>query len=129
MNSRIKKLAVVVTVLAVSLLVFAGASLAQGGTPPTTTPDSAVTTPLQQMQEWMGADAWGQMIQRMTEVHGAEATGQMLQQMNSGTGTMGSSMIGTHGGGMMGGGFHTSGSGFWSNMMSGFQGMMDGYGR
>jgi len=125
MNSRIKKLAVIVSVLAVSLLVFAGVSLAQGGTPPTpSTPDSAVTTPLQQMQEWMGADAWGQMIQRMTQVHGAEATGQMLQHMNNGTG-----MMGANGGGMMGGGFHTSGSGFWSNMMGGFQGMMGGFRR
>ncbi len=57
---------------------------------------------LQQMQEWMGPQAWGQMIQHMTQVHGPEATGQMLQQMNEGGTCHGAGPMGWTGG-MMGG--------------------------
>lgn len=128
MNIRRGKLFIVVSALALLLVVFAGAALAQGPGPNTTTPDgSAITSEttsgnwLQRMQEWMGPEGWGQMIQRMTTVHGAEFTGQMLQQMNENGGCHGD---GTGFSGMMGG----MGRGLWGSMTRGFGGMMGGAG-
>lgn len=126
MNVRRGKLLIVTSVLALLLVVFAGAALAQSTGPNTVTPETPAVTSettngnwLQRMQEWMGPEAWGQMIQRMTQVHGAEFTGQMLQQMNETGGCHGD------GAGMMGG----QGGGFWSGMARGFGGMMGGAGR
>ncbi|OUC08738.1 hypothetical protein RY27_07135, partial [Litorilinea aerophila] len=67
----------------VLLLGVAGTAFAHAGDTPGTTGNNGQSH-LQQMQEWMGPQAWGQMIQHMTQVHGPEATGQMLQQMNEG---------------------------------------------
>ena len=113
MNTRIKWLTTVIAVLALSLVVFAGAAFAQ-----TDTPNDGAANPLVQMQQWMeqnhGEGAWGEMIQRMTDVHGAEFTGQMLQRMATGEGCHGDgehtpdSMMGAGFGGlrgMMGQGF------------------------
>ncbi len=122
MNVRRGRLFIVTSALALLLIVFAGAALAQETTPNTATPSgptiASETTGgnwLQRMQEWMGPEAWGQMIQRMTQIHGAEATGQMLQQMNETGGCHGS---GTGWSGMMGG----MGRGFWGAMTQGSAG-------
>lgn len=119
MVSRSKKLFVTVSVLMVALLVFAGAALAQDTEP--NTPDTGEKTPVQQMQEWMGAEAWGEMIQHMTQIHGAEFTGQMLQQMNEEGSCHGN---GDGFQGMMG---NWNGEGAWNTMMNGFRGMMGGF--
>ena len=119
MNIRRSKLFAVTSALALLLIVFAGAALAQGPGPNASTPDGPAITSettsgnwLQRMQEWMGPEGWGQMIQRMTTVHGAEFTGQMLQQMNEN------------------GNCHGAGwSGMTGGMDRGFGGMMGGAGR
>lgn len=120
MFSRSKKFLVIVSVMIVSLLVFAGAALAQE-------PDSNATnaegeTPIQQMQKWMGAEGWGAMIQHMTDVHGAEATGEMLQEMNDG-GSCHDGGFMANWGDMMG---NWHGDGAWNGMMNGFRNMMGG---
>ncbi len=129
MNIIRGKLFIVTSALALLLVVFAGAALAQGTGPNTATPETPTATTestngnwLQRMQEWMGPEAWGQMIQRMTQVHGAEFTGQMLQQMNENGGCHAN---GAGFSGMMGG----LGRGFWGGMARGFGGMMGGAGR
>jgi len=82
MSSRMKKTTVALLVMALLIIGIVGAAQAQ--TPDPNTTPAAPASRLQQMQEWMGADAWGQMIQHMTERMGAEVTGQMLQRMASG---------------------------------------------
>ncbi|RME82673.1 MAG: hypothetical protein D6775_10300 [Caldilineae bacterium] len=75
---------------------------------------------LQQMQQWMGPEAWGEMIQHMTETHGAEFTGQMLQQMNEGSchGSDGfSDMMGGDYGDMMGQDMGSMMGGSYGSMM------------
>jgi len=126
MNVRRGKILLITSVLALLLALFAGAALAQEKGPNTATPETPAATSettngnwLQRMQEWMGPEAWDQMIQRMTQVHGAEFTGQMLQQMAEGGDCHGE---GAGFSGMMGG----SGQGFWSGMARGFGGMMGG---
>ncbi|MBW7940044.1 MAG: hypothetical protein H3C63_14935 [Candidatus Omnitrophica bacterium] len=121
MFSRSKKLLVVLSVLAVSLLIFAGAALAQEPAP--TMSDAEGKTPVQQTQEWMGAEAWGGMIQQMTRIHGAQATGEMIQEMNESGSCHGGSVMGTWGD-MMG---NWNGEGAWNTVMGG--GMMNGFGR
>ena len=126
MSSRTKKFTVAFLVMALLLIGIVGAAQAQTPDPanPTTTrPTTATSNRLQQMQERLGAEAWGQMIQRMTERHGAEATGQMLQRMATDEGCDGESHGGMMGGaGMMGrsGGM----TGWFSGMMNGFRGGM-----
>ena len=129
MNTRRGKLFIVVSALALLLIVFAGAALAQESAPDTATTDGTTITGettngnwLQRMQEWMGPESWGQMIQRMTQIHGAEATGQMLQQMNE-NGICHGSGAGWSG---MGSGM---GRGFLGNITRDFGGMMGGAGR
>jgi len=138
MKSRTKLVLTIVAVLALSLVVFAGAAFAQASTP-----TDGTTNPLVQMQQWMeenhGEGAWAAMIQRMTETHGAEFTGEMLQNMatgescqGDGTHTPGSMMgEGFTPGSMMGEGFSGhgmmgGGSGGHGMMGGGFRGMMGG---
>lgn len=123
MSGRTKKVAAALLVLAFLLIAVVGAAQAQ--TPDPANPPSTTPNRLQQMQERLGPEAWGQMIQRMTERHGAEATGQMLQRMASGedcdgeghAGMMGHSGMRSHSGGTMG---------RFSGMMNGFQRGMGG---
>lgn len=89
MKTRSAKIIAVLSVFVLSVLLFTGAAFAHGNGPGTSVPNGdgpAVQAPdgnwLQQMQEWMGPEAWGQMIQYMTQVHGGEFTGRMLQWMN-----------------------------------------------
>lgn len=114
MMSRSTQILVLVSVLAVSLLVFAGAALAQDEG--TGAADGAEQTPVEWMQSWMGPEAWGEMIGHMTRIHGAEATGEMLQEMNE-TGSC-------HGSGFMG---NWNGQGTWGTMMNGVRDMMGGF--
>jgi hypothetical protein len=120
MFSRSKKVLLIVSVLLVALLVFAGAALAQDTAPEAS--GSEGLTPLQQMQEWMGPEGWGTMIQHMTRIHGAEATGAMLQEMNETGSCHGSGFLGNWGE-MMG---NWNGAGGWRGMMRGFGGMGGG---
>lgn len=118
MSSRTKKFTVAFLVMALLLIGIVGAAQAQ--TPNPATPTAATPNRLQQIQERMGAEAWGEMIQRMTERHGAEATGQMLQRMATDEGCDGEGHGGMMGGaGMMGrsGGM----TGWFGGMMNGFQ--------
>ena len=97
MSGRTKKFAAALLVMSLLLIGIVGAAQAQ-----TTDPvDPAADPPnrLQQMQERLGPEAYGQMIQRMTERHGAEAAGQMLQRMAANE-----DCDGTGHGGMMGNG-------------------------
>ena len=117
MNSRrIKQLAVVIVVVLAMLAVTAPAMAQEAGADPGA-PATTGANWLQQMQEWTGPEAWGQMIQVMTQVHGAEATGQMLQQMSQNGGCHGVDGDDQGFSGMMQGNFH------------GFGAMMGGAGR
>lgn len=95
MNSRFKKLLTLVSVLALSVLVFTGTALAHGPGPvgPDTGNDEGSGSWLGQMQQWMdethGPGSWDEMIQWMTQTHGSEFTGQMLQWMNESGGCHG----------------------------------------
>jgi hypothetical protein len=109
-----KKIFAITTLFVLSLALFAGAALAQG--PDNGKPGGGWPGP---MQQWMGPEAWGEMIQHMTETHGPEFTTEMLQRMDE-TG-------GCHGegdyddmmdGGMMGGAYGgMMGSGIGGGMM------------
>lgn len=107
MSSRTKKVAVAVLVMALLLIGIVGAAQAQTQTDPAN-PPAAAPNRLQQMQERLGSEAYGQMIQRMTEHHGAEEAGKMLQRMASadaecdGIGQHEIMGMGGHSGGMMG---------------------------
>ncbi len=70
------KVLAITTLFVLSLVVFAGAALAQG--PDTNNPNDGW---IGQMQRWMGPEAWGEMIQHMTQTHGPEFTTEMLQKM------------------------------------------------
>jgi len=105
MSNRTKKFAIALLVMSLLLIGIVGAAQAQ--TPGPT--DTATPNRLQQMQERMGPEAWGQMIQRMTDRMGAEAAGQMLQRMASdedchgdGEGHAGMTGMRGHAAGMMG---------------------------
>ncbi len=78
-----KTLLILVAVMALSLVIFAGSALAQDPTP---TDEPAAEGFLPQMQQRMeerfGAGAWGEMIARMTQIHGADFVGERMQQMN-----------------------------------------------
>ena len=108
MSGRTKKSAAALLVMVLLLVAAVGAAQAQ--TPDTSNPLSATPNHLQQMQERLGPEAWGQMIQRMTERMGDEATGQTLQRMASGEdchgegeGQHGRMDMMRHSGGMMNG--------------------------
>ncbi|MBX3051688.1 MAG: hypothetical protein KF753_09460 [Caldilineaceae bacterium] len=112
MSNRTKKF--VVSLLVMSLLLVGIVGAAQAQTPDPANPAADPPNRLQQMQERLGPDAWGQMVQRMTERHGAEATGQMLRRMATNE-----DCSGTGHGGMMG---HSDGTtGHAGGMMNGFQ--------
>ncbi len=120
MSNRTKKIAIALLVMSLLLIGIVGAAQAQ--TPDPT--DTATPNRLQQMQERLGPEGWGQMIQRMTDRMGAEATGQMLQRMASGEDCHGD---GEGQQGMMG---HSAGMmGRSGGMMNRLGGMMNGFQR
>jgi hypothetical protein len=134
MNDKFTKWLMVVGIFTLSLMVFAGAALAQDDT--TETPAAETQTQLERMQERMGPQAWAEMIAHMTDKHGPEFAAEMLERMEEkggchgeGVGFMGR-MRGMHdgeGAGFMGRmrGMHDGeGEGLWGNMMRGFRGMM-----
>lgn len=109
MTSQTKKSLIVLSILALSLVIFTGSALAQ------TSPTGDIPGDggwLGQMQQWAeqvhGPGSWGQMIQWMNQVHGPEFTGQMLKWMNETGGCHGTTstttnpMMGSGLGGMMG---------------------------
>jgi hypothetical protein len=138
MNGKFTKWLMVVGIFTLSLMVFAGAALAQDDT--TETPAAETQTRLERMQERMGPQAWAEMIAHMTDKHGADFTAEMLERMESeevgchgeGVGFMGRmhGMRGMHDGegsrfmGKMRGMHDGETEGFWGNMMRGFRGMM-----
>jgi len=79
MSGRTKKFAAALLVMSLLLIGIVGAAQAQTSDP--VDPAGDPPNRLQQMQERLGPEAYGEMIQRMTERHGAEAAGQMLQRM------------------------------------------------
>jgi len=125
MSIRTKKFAVALLVMSLLLIGIVGAAQAQ--TPDPT--DTATPNRLQQMQERLGPEGWGQMIQRMTDRMGAEATGQMLQRMASGEDCNGD---GEGHAGMMGmrgrtGGMMDRLGGMMNGIRQGTGGMMGGW--
>lgn len=123
MSGRTKKFAVALLVISLLLIGIVGAAQAQTPDPANPpTGDSTTATPnrLQQMQERLGPEAYGQMIQRMTKRMGAEATGRMLQRMASNENCDGTGHGGMMGnGGMMGRSGGTAG--WFGGMMNGLQ--------
>ncbi len=110
------KVLAITTLFILSLVVFAGAVLAQG--PDTNNPNDAGW--LGHMQQWMGPEAWGEMIQHMTQIHGPEFTTEMLQKMDEtggchGDGDYQDMMSGSHMGSYMSGGMMR---GAYRNMMN-----------
>lgn len=116
MSGRTKKVAVALLIISLLLIGIVGAAQAQ--TPDPANPAADPPNRLQQMQERLGPEAYGQMIQRMTERMGAEAAGQMLQRMASNE-----DCDGTGHGEMMGSGGKMGRSG---GMTGRFGGMMSG---
>jgi len=134
MNGKFTKWLMVVGIFTLSLMVFAGAALAQDDTtetPATETPAAETQTRLERMQERMGPQAWAEMIAHMTEKHGAEFTAEMLERMESeevvchgeGAGFMGR-MRGMHDG--EGAGFMGKMRGMHDGESAGFMGRMRG---
>jgi hypothetical protein len=124
MNGKFTKWLMVVGIFTLSLMVFAGAALAQDDAaemPAAETPAAETQTRLERMQERMGPQAWAEMIAHMAEKHGPEFTAQMLERMEEEGGCHGEGV------GFMGRmrGMHDGESeGLWGNMMRGFRGMM-----
>lgn len=77
MKRNTKQLLTVIVIVLVALGLYAGSAFAQDNATATTPTPSR----LQQMQERLGLEGWGQMVQRMTQRHGAEFTSQMMQRM------------------------------------------------
>lgn len=122
------KVLLIATILVLSFVVFVGAALAQGPGN-----DDGQNGWLQQMQEGMGTEAWGEMIQNMTQTHGAEFSDQMLQQMNESGGCHGQdgsedmgSMMGDSYGDMMGSSFGDMAGGTLGNRTGQSRGSMMG---
>jgi len=113
MKRYFNRIAVVVSIAALSVSLLAGNALADAGEPGDDTTNGGG---LAQMVQWMGPENWGQMIQQMTQIHGAEWTAQMLQQMNEGDGNC----FGNGTGGMMGQGFNGQGGFGPGGMMGGW---------
>ena len=135
MSSRSRKLILALSLFAVSLLLFAGAALAQETEP--AAPEDEGKTRLELMQEWMGPEAWAAMVERMTQIHGAEFTGQMMERMAEEDGCPGPGFMHNWSGRWSdesGEGFWGNrGDGTWGNRGPGFHGMrggmMHGWGR
>ena len=80
MKTQTKRLLVVILVVAVALVAYAGNAWAQSDP----TAANTATPPanmLQQMEQRFGPQAWAEHIQRMTQIHGAEFVSQRLGWM------------------------------------------------
>lgn len=80
MKTQTKRLLVVILVVAVALVAYAGNAWAQSDP----TAANTATPPanmLQQMEQRFGPKAWAEHIQRMTQIHGAEFVSQRLGWM------------------------------------------------
>ena len=119
MQARTTKLFAVLTMVALTLALFAGNVLANAEVPAeSSTPEGSSQSGLAQMVDRMGQETWGKMIQQMIQIHGPEQAGQMIQWMSQedmpcdeGSGS-GHVMMGHGYGGMMGQRFNeSSGSG------------------
>lgn len=115
MSGRTMKFAAALLVMSLLLIGIVGAAQAQTSDP--VDPPADPPNRLQQMQERLGPEAYGQMIQRMTERHGAEAAGQMLQRMA--TADANANCDGTGHSGMMGRSDATTG--WFGGLVNGFQ--------
>lgn len=114
--SRNKAL-LIATILVLSLIAFAGVALAQGPGD-----NDGQQNWLGQMQEWMGPQAWDEMIQHMNQIHGPEFTDEMIQEMNQDGGCHGAEGFGD----MMGGDYEDMMGGDYNGMMGGSYGTMMG---
>jgi hypothetical protein len=87
MRTLNKQLITVLALAFLALYLFSGNVLADAETPgdpsEAVVPNGTAQESSGSMMDWMGQEAWGEMIQHMTQVHGPELTGQMIQWMNS----------------------------------------------
>ena len=80
MKTQTKRLFVVILVVAVALVAYAGSAWAQNDP----TAANTATPPanmLQQMEQRFGPQAWAEHIRQMTQIHGAEFVSQRLGWM------------------------------------------------